>query len=228
MVRDVIIYAVMVARIVIAVRLFWLAARTVRSLYWLAAVFLANVVYLVLTEVFAKNLDLAQLSYTVGLAVAQVLVVMFTHVTFYQGRKSPYLIFLAQSLVACIVDIVWWRVSGSTVSFVSLAVAVNWGWHASAAYQALRQVADDKYVEDWVKVRYKLMIVYCALLAATGLMFVTYLVPATGNGIQSLVGLLALAGVVVQFLVWVMPERFRQFLNRNYQLEAMPEDEAAT
>jgi hypothetical protein len=37
--------------------------------------------------------------------------------------------------------------------------------------------------------------------------------------VQSAVGLFALGGVVLQFLVWVMPEGFRKFLNRSYQSE---------
>jgi hypothetical protein len=228
MIRDVIIYIILIARIVIAVRLLWLAARTVRSLYWLAAVFFVNAAYYVMgTGLFAVDSDVMHLSYTVGLTIAQVLVVMFTHSTFYQGRKSPFPVFLALSLVAGVVDILWWASAASSISLISLMVTVNWAWHAVVAYQAYRQVADEKYVEDWVKARYRLMIVYCALLASTGLMFLVYVLPSTSAGIQSLVGLLTLVGVVLQFLVWVMPERFRQYLNRNYQLEDLPEDEAA-
>jgi hypothetical protein len=55
------------------------------------------------------------------------------------------------------------------------------------------------------------------------LVVIGYLVPPAMPAAQALIGLFALVGVVLQFLVWVMPERFRQFLNRNY--EAIPDDQ---
>ena len=224
MTRDAIVLIMLLVRIVVAVRLFQLAARKVRSLYWLGAAFLANAAYYALGLLIEDPVP-QHFVYTIGLACAQLLVVMFIHTTFYQGKKSPFQIFLGLTIVAAIVDIVSGIWAGPVVSLVSLMVTANWGWHAVIAYQAYQQVAGEKYVEDWVKVRYKLMIAYCALLAMTGLMLVGYLVQDVMVQVQSLLGLFALAGVVLQFLVWVMPERFRQFLNRNYQAELLEEQQ---
>ena len=33
----------------------------------------------------------------------------------------------------------------------------------------------------------------------------------------ALLGLLSISSIVIQYLVWVMPEGFREYLNRNYQ-----------
>lgn len=219
MLRDVIIFVVWIARIVIAVRLLQLASRTTRNLYWLAGVFLVNAVYYIsVIGPFSASEYVAHLSYTIGLTIAQLLVVSFIHTTFYQDRKSPFPIFLVVNLVVGVADTVLAVLSGPAVSLISVMVAINWGWHASIAHKAYKQIAGEKSVEDWIKTRYKLMIVYCVLLSLTGLILIGYLVPATMVAIQSLIGLFALVGVVLQFLVWVMPAGFRQFLNRNYQV----------
>jgi len=109
---------------------------------------------------------------SLGLTIAQILVILFIHNTFYQGEKSPVKFFLALSIITGTIDVVWASVkSGVGPSFVSFAVTSNWLWHASIAYKAFHQIAQEKYVEDWVKTRYKLMIAYCISLAMTGISF---------------------------------------------------------
>jgi len=228
MVKDGIILITWIARIIIAVRLFQVAARTVKSLYWLGGAFVINTVYYIfLLNLFNSISALKFWPITIGLTIAQLLIVLFIHHTFYSGQKSPYLIFFGITLATGFTDMGLRIVNPDSFWFlISVATSINWGWHAVIAYKAYHQVAEEDYVEDWVKARYKLMIAYCACLATTGLGFFVRWFPHLSQIIQSLVGLFALAGVIIQFLVWVMPENFRTYLNRNYHVENI-EDEVS-
>jgi hypothetical protein len=72
----------------------------------------------------------------------------------------------------------------------------------------------DRHVEDWIKWRYRLMIFYAAFLLISPInTTVNFLAPGT---LPSSAWTQVVAGAV-QYLVWVMPEAFRRFLNRKYQ-----------
>ena len=100
-----------------------------------------------------------------------------------------------------------------------------WAWHGWSAYQARAGFTIEQKVEDWIKSRYRLIGLYAIILVIGQIGSFIRIVYAGGPTVTSLgnaMGLLTLitqiTAVILQFLVWVMPEGFRQWLNRNQQL----------
>jgi hypothetical protein len=207
-------------RIVIAVLLTRTGLRReARPVLWLAGLFYLNIVYSLSGTglvVFPQSLVL------IFQGLSQVCLVFFVHNTFYNNRRSPMPIFLGITILLDALGIFFvasntsFLISATVSSFFLLSVAglMNWTWHAAAAREGYHTLADDKHVQDWVKSRYKLMIAYCLLfLIPVALVpFVSVLPPL----IALMMFLLAFAVLVVQYLVWGMPEPFRRWLNRNY------------
>ncbi len=219
MAGDILIWIMIVARIVIGVSLTRAASRqNVRNLFLLAAVFY---IYALSNVFYTQTLYNAFL-FTGGAMLAQVFQVLFINQTFYRDRPSPWKIFMAITLLAGL-GILWFNMSKSTernsIALVSIVIACNWLWHTVIAGQAYRAAAPDRTVEDWIKTRYRLMIAYCSisvLAGALGVIVALQEMPAMA--IQIPIGLISIGSIVLQYLVWVMPEGFRQYSNRNYQV----------
>jgi len=157
---------------------------------------------------------------------------MFIQKTFYQDRKSPFPIFMGLALIVLAADILY-------AEFLPYHSPFNWLWLVWAGYQAYRRIADDQAVDDWIKARYKLVIAYSGLSLVAPLWTILFLiamvVPAVAafiyaptNILIAQVGILAFvtAGIVLQYLAWIMPEKYREWLNRNYQPPAKEAAEA--
>lgn len=189
-----------------------------RNLRWLAIVFYVNAV----VAIFVTDLLPSGLIYFSGMLIAQIALVMFIHQTFYQGRRSPYLLFMGLAVVANLAAIVM-ALTGGNIKLAqflnAIQVGVNWVWHALIGYRAYKVVAQEAYVEDWIKARYKMMIAYSLALVVTQ---ASLTVDAFFQGNEATIFrivavIFAIASVILQFLVWVLPEKFRLWLNRNYR-----------
>ena len=143
---------------------------------------------------------------------------MFIHSTFYRNRKSPIYFVLGLVLLAFFVDIYALLTNNLNLAGLVTAIGlVNWTWHFFVARSAYIQIANDESVENWVKARYRLMIVYIPMMMLITLQVIvssTTFIPSMPR-ILVLAGLLIIiASLILQFLVWVMPEPFRLWLNR--------------
>lgn len=151
--------------------------------------------------------------FALGQALGEMSLVMFIHQTFYNDRKSPYRIFLGIAAIYGVLGIA----IGLNKPMPPSPTPVNpfdWGWLIVVSSQAYRHIRTDKNVEDWIKWRYRLMIAYAAFLLISPInTTVNFLSPGL---LPSSAWTQVVAGAV-QYLVWVMPEAFRRFLNRNYQ-----------
>jgi hypothetical protein len=162
-----------------------------------------------------------------SVGLGEVVMVMFIQKTFYQDRKSPYLIFMIIALA----------ILGASMYMLSIQMAFlpyyspfNWLWLVFVVYQAYKKIATDPAVEDWVKARYKLVIAY-SLAALAGPIFtilslLAFPLPALGawlfveTNIQAagvIILIFTTIGIALEYLAWVMPESFRSYLNRNYK-----------
>lgn len=101
-----------------------------------------------------------------------------------------------------------------SVIYGTLQIAI-WLWHAIAGFQANRRIAGEAHVEDWIKGRYQMVIAYSILQSLIGVVMI--LRPFTSSIIIIFSALLVVGTTSLQFLVWVMPEWFRKWLNRNQQ-----------
>lgn len=207
-------------RLWIAFQLFQTARRSnLHNLYWLAGLF-ALAIYSLFTPTSASPLasyPIFHLGYIAGHAC----LAMFIHTTFYRNRRSPIYIVFGLVVLAFFVDIYALWVNDLNLAGAMTAVGlVNWVWHFLVARSAVEHIKDDPNVEDWVKARYNLMLIYIVLMVLATIQVVL----STTNFFFSLpasllpVGLMIiLASIILQFLVWVMPESFRKWLNRNQQ-----------
>jgi hypothetical protein len=218
MIGDIMIVVMGVARIVIGVSLTRTASRqNVRNLFWLAAVFYINGLFSVFYIQALYNLPI----FLGGVILAQVCLVLFVQRTFYRDRSSPWRIFMVITLAGGLA-ILWLGANNSAEAnlsaLMSTVAACNWLWHVVIAVGAYRAAAPDRAVEDWVKARYRLMIAYCCLMMlSTALGGIISVLEIAVIAIQAPIGLITLISIVLQYLVWVMPSGFRQYLNRNYQ-----------
>ena len=110
------------------------------------------------------------------------------------------------------------------VSFSSVYTFLIAVFHMRVAQQTLASLAEEQAVEDWVKARYRLMGLYSAAGAIGAIGSFIRIAFAGGSAVTPLgtmMGALTLVAqivaVILQFLVWVMPEGFRTWLNRNQQ-----------
>jgi hypothetical protein len=257
--RDVLILLFAALQIAIAIRLSQYAKQShQQSLRWLSVWFISLSLASILST---YTVTIAPVEAVLGL-IASLSLVTFVQRGFYQGRRSPYWVVVAVTLglhlTACVIAVqyqseralqdagnLWkqlqifpildnpqyaralhlWLAMGYTEI---PGYVIPWLWYLWAAVAAYRPIAADRAVEDWVKSRYQMMMLYCAL-AILGYLL---LIGSHVSGLDALAPVIAIVALVMQWLVWMMPERFRQWLNRRYQpvvnqqqLEALTEDE---
>lgn len=98
-----------------------------------------------------------------------------------------------------------------SIIYGSLQITI-WLWHAIAGFQASKLISRDSHVENWVKSRYRLIVLYSCLQALVGIAMMTR--PFLPGLALILTSLLVISTTMMQLLVWVMPEWFRLWLNR--------------
>ena len=148
-------------------------------------------------------------------SLGDVALTVFVVQTFFRDRKSAYAIFMGLSIL--------WSIAGLIIvlfpaHFYLPSNVLTFLWLVGIAFQTYRQVSGDPSVEDWVKARYPLIATYALLLIAP--MVDNYIsIITTGKlaPISMIATICLIAAVVLQYLVWMMPEGFRAFLNRKYQ-----------
>lgn len=206
-----------VIRLWIALQLFLTARKShLDNLYWLAWMFILAI-YTLFAPTGNSPISNIVVFYS-GYMAGHFCLTMFIHTTFHRERSSPLRFVLALLIVASVVEIYAFFVNNASLAgIVSLVGLVNWGWHFIEARSAYTKIANDPSVEKWVKVRYQLMMTYIVMMMMPTIQLGIF----TSNPSLSFVpiilviGLLAIiVSVILQFLVWVMPEPFRLWLNR--------------
>ncbi len=97
-----------------------------------------------------------------------------------------------------------------------IGFAIAWMWQFWAAWQALKVIGNNPYVEDWVKSRYRMILYSGAINLLVIVLGLISLFTRTEDLILSQpIG--SVTVLVLQFLAWVMPDGFRKWLNRNYR-----------
>lgn len=214
------------ARLWIGLQLYLTARRSKRTnLYWLAGLFI-----LAVYSIFTPTPDSPIGNYWffhLGFVAGHFCLVMFIHTTFYRNRKSPVAVFLGLVGLAFIVDVYALAVNDLNLAgIISVISVINWTWHLVIAWSAYKTIAADPSVENWIKARYQLMIVYVPMMILISVQVVassTDLSPFVPRSLLPIGLLIIIASIILQFLVWVMPEPFRLWLNR--EQKARPADE---
>jgi len=162
-----------------------------------------------------------------------VLLVVFTNMTFYKGRKSKAKVALIVTVILGSIQLIlmtlhiyfsintyYLRV---TLDVPYTFLVFNWmAWSSYSAYQKIK----NKNIQPWIKVRYKLVALVSFILSFNNIP--EYFQP-TGtqwgdpDNIISLAVFGTTAVISVIFAIgfgvaWLMPNRLKEFFNRNYQL----------
>jgi hypothetical protein len=178
-----------------------------RNLHWLAACF-----YLNFLALFLRTPRLLIVSQAVVIVI-HICLAMFTHTTFYRDRRSPIRWVIGGLLLGGGASLYLWQPGPGNVGMRLLfgICALNWLWHGLVAWQAWRKLASDQTIEDWIKARYVMIVVYAAIMS---ILFLYPLVPMLFY--RMAFPIMMIASVVFQYLAWGMPDVLRRFLNRNY------------
>jgi len=217
-----------VVRLWIALQLFLTARKSkLDNLYWLAGLF-ALAVYSLFTPISGSPLG-SYWVFHLGFMAGHLCLAMFIHTTFYRGRKSPIAIVIGLIALAFFVDIYALSVNDLNLAgIISMVGLVNWMWHLVVTRSAYTTIAAESTVENWVKARYRLMIVYIIMIIFSSIQVVlssTNLSSSVPSFFLPISILLIIGSIILQYLVWVMPESFRLWLNREQQARPTQEEQ---
>lgn len=234
MINNIFLTILITLRIIIGLRLVATALKNrLPNLMWLSVSMFVTVIILLFAAVEGNPLATQPYSLwvsTLGSIVGQAALIVFNQLTFYKDRKSPVLWIWAIFGVLSAITLYGVTVSESSfktsiwVAASSPCTVIIWGWHGLLAYRALSQIASEITVEDWVKSRYRLIVVYSIVLSIGGMATIVRnffaggsVQSPLGSAMGTVTGATQILSVILLFLVWAMPEAFRQWLNRNYQ-----------
>lgn len=192
-----------------------------KNLYWLSAVFLING----LNGVFFMDAFMNPTAQWFGAGVTLLCHIVFTVQTFFQNKSSPYKTFFAISIclsiisvfIAILIQFVNFTELSSTIpsAVYAVNVTITWGWYYVVTKKAYNEIENSKYVEDWVKKRYKLTIVYSLMIILASILIPFY-TENQNTGLMLITFLLIDGSLVLQFMAWVMPKSLKKFFNRNF------------
>lgn len=213
------------ARVWLAVPLFLTARKNnLSNLYWLSASFAVTAYYLFSPAIVSPISN--PWIFHLGFMVGHFCLSIFIHKTFYRDRKSPVVFFAGLTILGFTVNL--YGLSGNDLNLVGMMTAVgvvNWTWHLVVARSAYAQIASDASVEKWVKARYRLMILYTVMMMVSGIQLIissTNLSQYVPQAILPFFLIMTIVAIVLQFLVWAMPEPFRRWLNRENRSATSP------
>jgi hypothetical protein len=162
---------------------------------------------------------------TITASASYVFLAIFIYQTFYPGKRVTGWIAIGASaglaLAGMTFSVLALGGSRSTLmiaySFSGMLPLTFWAWHAWAAARAYGKIRKETLVEDWVKWRYKAMVAYSGLHFLGGIVGSMAAAPALMAFAVTSGTALSLVSIALQYLVWVAPEGFRKYLNRNYK-----------
>ena len=167
------------------------------------------------------------------IAIGFILAVIFTNLTFHKNHKSPAKLILILVIVLAIIQLILHGMMAiertPLIYFLKVSfdlpynlLVFNWmAWSSYSAYKIIK----DQDIEPWIKVRYRLISTLSFIMSFHGIpeFFQPYdILWGTPSNLISVAvfGTTAVLAVIfsVGFLfAWIMPDRLKKYLNRNYQ-----------
>jgi hypothetical protein len=197
--------------------------------------FLIGIGFTLLSIGFISNLILkwGQLFQEITIFISFILLILFTNLTFHKERKILPSIVLIIIITLGLVQIgfYFYSVYGIwTLPLYYLRVAldfpytfITFNWLAYSSLSAFIKVKSSQ-VEPWVKWRYKMVAFFSLIFSFHSLPEFFQPPGTTWADTDNIISLLLFgitASLVVMFslgfaLAWIMPNRFRNYLNKNY------------
>ncbi len=191
--------------------------------------------------ILMTNTQITLTLYTIITIISTVVLLTFINRTFYKGRKSPFKIILISAIILRITELIITLVYAGIVTIdieiygtleVIRVISIGCGiilsavWMFISAKNALKSLSSSKAVEPWVKGRYKLIEFYTICDIVMGIL-ICISSPITSSEINLatlLILVLNMFKISTELLAWVMPKRFKNYLNRGYASNAIIEE----
>ena len=172
--------------------------------------------------------------------ISIIIAIHWTDKVFYTNRKSPYKFLMAIMIPMAIANIILSTLNTYVFAEVDFIVSVFssllfggvitifGGWYFISARAAYLKIKSKENIEPWIKMRYKTIMLYSMCFLLMGISF----------GIAPLAPIEISAGITVplflifitlfieaigEFLAWYMPDKLKNYYNRNYSVEETKE-----
>ena len=222
-VADGLQFSVFIIRLIIAVALARYAIKTKGSnFWWLFGLYLISGIF-GLTNLILQIGDIFALSS----GFRFICMVLFIHYTFYLDRNNPTIYFFIISVVTGILIIIFNVLYDYINPFEAydkiaritqlIGNTIIFSWLIYASYQAFNNIKKDDSIDDWVKMRYKLVIFYSFIGVFVAIAYSTFTIsPTEINFFTISIFLSTILYQVTQLIAWVMPKFLRNFFNRHF------------
>jgi len=194
------------------------------------------------TSILPNNISVSFLFFNF-MIIGTFFFILFIEETFYKGRKSVYKLVIGITIPGGMICGTLTTIGGLFFGYdvgmrlffyqiygviFGILVIIIVSWLLIAAVEAYRQIKEDNNIEPWIKMRYKITIAYAINTIIIGALFVInpYDTITVIEGIELsllLINLLEFIQIFGEFFAWYMPDRLKQYFNRNYIVEETEE-----
>ena len=172
--------------------------------------------------------------FSIAISCLYVFYAFFTHLTFYGGKKSPIKYILVINIIAAILMLILtisaelqgeWANADTLPTdlhiFFSIALyinigmnVINSGWRFISSRVSYGEIKENEAVEDWIKMRYKFVMISSILWIIVGL---TSPLIIASLAINITVSLIFFAYVGLEIISWGAPKKIKAWANRNFK-----------
>ena len=222
-IADILQITVYTVRLIIAVALATYAIKTKgTNFWWLFGLYFTSGVF-GLTDFILQSGNIFALSS----GFRFICMVLFIHYTFYLDRNNPTIYFFIMSVIFgtiiitfnILFDYIYPLELYDTIASITQIIGnlIVFSWLIYSSLNAFLNVKNDETIDDWVKMRYKLVIFYSFIGIFVAIAYGTI----TSTKINFYTISIFIATIVyqlVQLMAWVMPKFLRKFFNRHFIL----------
>lgn len=214
---DILQLTVFVIRLILAVALASYALKTKgTNFWWLFGLYFISVI-IGFNDHFIGIVDI----FALFSGFRFICMVLFIHYTFYLDRSNPTIYFFIISVIAGILIIIFKVIydyiipleAYNTIARITQMIGnlLVLSWLIYSSYLAFQNVKNDDTVDDWVKMRYKLVILYPFFGIFVAIAYGTFTTSPT-----IAIFLATIVFQIIQLIAWVMPKPVRKFFNRHF------------
>ncbi|MHA1720832.1 MAG: hypothetical protein ACTSWX_02390 [Promethearchaeota archaeon] len=154
-----------------------------------------------------------------------VCMVLFIHYTFYLDRKNPTIYFILISVITGITIIIFNILYNfiNPIEIYDNIVRITqmmgnffiFSWLIYTSFQSFLLIRNDDTIDDWVKMRYKLVLLYSFIGIFVAFAYAT-LKSTEINFYIIFIFITSIFYQFIQLIAWVMPKFLRKYFNRHY------------
>lgn len=181
---------------------------------------------------FPDNL-IRSIAFAVSLFLSGYFILVFTNRSFFEGKKSPFLKFFLINITTLFIYTILkiiiplpgvWQMTAFYNLLISIMISIPGYWFGFLVIKQYRNIKNEDF-EPWIKMRFLIAGIGAILEGSIGwisYMIVISQIPGVDpTGYLELLALFIYALILITysigfFIAFVMPERMKQYFNRNY------------